>query len=75
MTDKWIVEGYLMKGKKFFAQCKDSQEANKLAKDMALQYKGQRFSVTGPSDVRGLTDHHYAWDDYFKDAVEFTHND
>ncbi len=75
MSDKWTVEGYLMQGKKYVAFCKDSQEANKHAKEMALAYKGKRFDVTGPDDIRGLTDHHYEWNDYFKDAVEYTHND
>lgn len=75
MNDKWVVEGYLMPSKKFVAFCKDSQEADKLAKSMALEYKGKSFNVTGPNDTKGLTDHHYKWDDYFKDAVQFTHND
>lgn len=57
--DKWIVEGYVSKGKKFFAQCKDRAEADDLAEEMASTYRGFSFTVTDGQDI----------------FVEFLHND
>lgn len=78
---KYIVEASIKYGKQFVELIEnfDSlQEANKFAKEMATKHKGTSFYVRYPDNpnvIRGLDDHHYKYDPYFKMAVEFCHND
>ena len=71
----YTVSGYIKKVqvKKEFAT---HEEARAEAKALATSHKGCRFNVTDyEKDIVGLTDHHWQWDEYFKSAVEFCHDD
>jgi len=75
---KYIVEGQISRLERFCQKFDNVEEADKAAKMMATKYQKVNFYVRypdGPNIVFGLTDHHYKWDSYFKDAVRFCHND
>lgn len=71
----YVVEGYISKDFSAKETFKTEQEANARAKELALTHKKCRFDVRHPKWVFGLDDHHYRYDDYFKDAIQFAHND
>jgi hypothetical protein len=67
---------YLVEGNGLSLSFETQEEANARAKELASLHKRHRFSVShATKDIIGLTDHHYKWDDYFKAAVQYCHND
>lgn len=51
------------------------EKADAFAKKMAGIYKGFSFYVRHGDFVWGLTDFHWKYDRYFKQAIKFCHND
>lgn len=76
VNDKlYVVEGYVDKTYSVKESYATESEANEAAKSHALHYKNSSFAVRHPKWVFGLDDHHYKFDKYFNDAVQYCHND
>jgi hypothetical protein len=73
--DKYIVEGYADKFRDLAKEFDTREEAVKYAKELAEQNKHHSFNVSGPNDIKGLTDHHWKFNKYVNAVVEYCHND